>query len=148
MQPLGRNLGAIGAVLAPGGRMIHTCPNYRVPYEPHYRIPLVPGRPALTAHLARRASRDPAWETLNWITAGDVERIARRHGLSVSFHAGELQAALALLRTDEAFAQRQRGLVTVVAGVLDRLGLLGLMGRLPASFATPMTYTLTRPGEL
>ena len=31
MRPLGPNLEALASVLAPGGRMIHTCPNYRVP---------------------------------------------------------------------------------------------------------------------
>jgi SAM-dependent methyltransferase len=146
MRPLGANLEALASVLGPGGRMIHTCPNYRVPYEPHYRIPLVPGWPALTGLIARRARHEPTWDSLNWITAGDVKRFARRHAFSARFQPGELAAAVERLRNDNAFARRQRGLVAVAAPILDRLGLLGVLGRLPPSFSTPMTFTLTRPG--
>ena len=147
MQPLAPNLDALASVLAPGGRMIHTCPNYRVPYEPHYRIPLIPGWPALTGLIARRARREPTWESLNWITAGDVKRAARRHAFSARFQPGELAVAVDRLRGDDAFARRQRGLVTITAGVLDKLGLLAVVGRIPPSFSTPMTFTLIRPSR-
>ena len=144
MLPMRSNLDAIGAVLAPGGSMVHTCPNYRIPYEPHYGIPLVPGRPALTAHLARRTRTEPGWQTLNWITAGDIKAFARRHGLDVRFHEGELAAALARLRGDEAFERRQRGPVVATLRFLERVGATRVLQRLPGTWMTPMTFTATR----
>ena len=141
MRPLGPNLDGMASVLAPGGRMLHTCPNYRVPYEPHFRIPLVPVRPALTRHLARRAGRDPVWQTLNWITAGDVRRFARRHELDVRFWPGQALAALDRLADDPAFAERQRGLVRVLA----HSGAARLLARLPPAWQTPITFTLFTP---
>ena len=145
MRPLDGNLDALATVLAPGGCMVHTCPNYRVPYEPHYRIPLVPVRPALTSHLARRARTEALWESLNWITAGDVRRFADRHGLRLQFRQGELAAALDRLRHDADFARRQRGPVVGALRVLDRVGLAGLIARMPATWLTPMTFTMTKP---
>jgi len=147
MQPLRPNLDALAAVLAPGGQMIHTCPNYRVPYEPHYRIPLVPVRPALTGYVARRARAEPVWDSLNWITAGDIRRFAERHGLRLDFRQGEFAAALDRLRHDPEFSRRQRGPVVGTLRVLDRIGVAGLLARAPATWLTPMTFTATRPGE-
>jgi 2-polyprenyl-3-methyl-5-hydroxy-6-metoxy-1,4-benzoquinol methylase len=147
MQPLHRNLDALGAVLAPGGLMVHTCANYRVPYEPHYGMPLVPVWPGLTGRLARRAGREPLWKSLNWITAGDVRRFARRHGLSVRFRPGELAEALRRLRYDPEFARRQQGPVITAVRLLDRVGVAGLLNRMPAAWLTPMTFTITKPTD-
>jgi 2-polyprenyl-3-methyl-5-hydroxy-6-metoxy-1,4-benzoquinol methylase len=144
MQPLEPNLDALAAVLAPGGRMIHTCPNYRVPYEPHFRIPLVPGRPALTRLVARRASRDPIWKSLNWIGAGDIVRFADRHGLELRFLPGQLAAALHRLRYDEAFARRQHGPIVTVLRLADASGLARLLARLPPAWMTPMTFVVRK----
>jgi SAM-dependent methyltransferase len=144
MQPLQPNLDALAAVLAPGGSMIHTCPNYRVPYEPHFRIPLIPGRPALTRLFARRAGRDPAWDSLNWISAGDVEQFARRHGLALHFRSGEPAAALDRLRHDAAFARRQRGPIVAALRCLGASGLARLLTRLPPAWLTPMTFDVKR----
>jgi 2-polyprenyl-3-methyl-5-hydroxy-6-metoxy-1,4-benzoquinol methylase len=147
MQPLGRNLDALATVLASGGTMIHTCPNYRVPYEPHYRIPLVPFHPGLTRYVARRAGQEPLWDSLNWITAGDLRRYANRHGLTLRFREGELAAALRRLRDDPEFARRQRGPITAALRLLDRIGVAGLIARMPATWLTPMTFTVTKPAE-
>jgi SAM-dependent methyltransferase len=144
MHPLHRNLDAMAAVLAPRGRMVHTCPNYRIPYEPHYRLPLVPGRPAWTRHIARRAGAQPLWTSLNWITAGDIRRFANRHGMRVTFNDGELARALQRLRQDPAFARRQRGPVVGTLRLLDKVGVAGLFASIPATMMTPMTFTLTR----
>ncbi len=147
MRPLDRNLDAMVGVLAPGGRMLHTCPNYRIPYEPHYRIGLVPGRPHWTRHLARRAAGQPLWESLNWITAGDVRRLADRHGLRVDFRPGELARALDRLRHDRAFARRQRGPLVGALRLADRVGLARPLGWISAAWMTPMTFTISRPGQ-
>ena len=144
MHPLDANLDGIARVLADDGRMIHTCPNYRIPYEPHYRLPLVPARPGLTARLARSTGREPLWQSLNWITPADLNGWSERSGLRIDYREGELAGAIARLRTDSDFARRQGGLVTKVLLGLDRLRVTRLIARLPATWETPMTFVVTR----
>jgi SAM-dependent methyltransferase len=143
VRPLEPNLVGLVRVLSSGGLMIHTCPNYRVPYEPHYRILFFPGRPSLS-RLARGAGRGPVWQSLNWITAGDIIRSARHHNLTVTFFGGELTATIDRLRDDPAFARRHRGPVAATLRALDALGVARLLARLPATWVTPMTFTMRR----
>jgi SAM-dependent methyltransferase len=143
-HPLEPSLDALAGVLAPGGRMLHTCPNYRVPYEPHYAMPLVPGKPALTTKLRPQLADEPLWQSLNWITARDVTRFAERHQLDLTLRAGVLGEAVARLRTDPAFARRQ-GLTGKVAAGLARTGALNWLGSLPPAWVTPMVFELSRP---
>jgi len=145
IRPLVPNLDGLARVLAPGGLMIHTCPNYRMPYEPHYRLVLAPGRPAWTRYILRSTGREPVWQSLNWITAGSVRRFARRHNLTLTFLRGETIAALDRLRDDPHFARRHRGLIATTLRALDAVGLSHLLGRLPATWTTPMTFILKGP---
>ncbi|MBK7074853.1 MAG: class I SAM-dependent methyltransferase [Myxococcales bacterium] len=140
-RPLGPTLDALAAVLAPGGRMLHACPNYRVPYEPHLGAWLVPGRPAWTARLRPRLADDAIWRTLNFITAGDLRRSARRHGLELTLEPGVLGEAIARIGEDPAFARRQGG-VARVAQLVERTG---LAAALPAAWVTPMVAIVVRP---
>ncbi len=144
VRPLHASLDALAAVLAPGGRMLHTCPNYRVPYEPHFAMPLVPLRPALTARLRRDLAADPLWQSLNFITAADVTGFAERAGLELAFRPGVLTGAIDRLAGDPAFARRQ-GWAGRSAAALGRAGLLGWLRALPPSWLTPMVFELRRP---
>lgn len=140
-RPLPATLDALAGVLAPGGRMLHACANYRVPYEPHLGTPLLPFAPQLTARLVPSMARHPMWPTLNFITAGDLVRFARRTGLTCAFVPGILSDAVARLARDPAFARRQRR-IAVVARAVERTGLLAW---LPPSWQTPMVAIITRP---
>ena len=78
------------SVLAPAGSMVHTCPNYHVPYEPHFGIPLVPGVPSATRFvLPGRIASSGLWRSLNFVTSTGLRRTARRAGLTVEFEPGE-----------------------------------------------------------
>lgn len=142
-QPLGQTLDRLAAVLAPGGVMVHSCPNYRIPYEPHYRMPLVPLAPRLTALARSHLAEEPLWRSLNFITAGDVRRAARRNRLAVHFEAGVLSAAVARLARDPAFARRQ-GWAGRLAAAVGRADRFSLLERLPGSWLTPMIIVLRR----
>src|SRR4029078_9138827 len=81
-QPLADNLAGLARVMSPKGIQIHTCPNYHVPYEPHFSIPLLPFAPALTVRLWRRHLRiNPLWQSLNFITVADLRSYAAQNGL-------------------------------------------------------------------
>jgi SAM-dependent methyltransferase len=140
-QPLETSLDGLERVLLPGGRMVHTCPNYRIPYEPHLRAPLVPRYPALTARLRPGLRQDPVWATLNWVTVSDIRRFAKRHGLVLRFRPGQLAETLERLSYDPAFARRQQTIARLAAlpAVAKAAGLL------PTTWSTPMTFEVVKP---
>src|SRR3546814_803482 len=80
------------AALEPGGRLLLACPNYAVPYEPHFGVPIVisPGvtKRLLWRWMARRCDDpDGTWASLNWITHRDVRRLAASFpGACVTFN--------------------------------------------------------------
>jgi len=144
VKPLDPSLDALARVLAPGGRMLHTCPNYRVPYEPHFAMPLVPLVPAATARMVRGLGDDPLWQSLNFITAGDIARFADRAGLDLAFRPGVLADAIDRLAHDPAFARRQ-GWAGRVAAALGKAGAGRVLRAVPPSWLTPMVFELRRP---
>jgi len=128
-------LGALSALLRPGGVMVHNCPNYDVPYEPHFGIPLLPIRPASTARvLPGSITSTGLWDSLNFVTAREVRRIAARRGATVRFERGLLGDAIDRF-TEPEFAARHPALGRV-AGVLGAL--TPALRRLPPGLATPM----------
>jgi SAM-dependent methyltransferase len=142
-QPLTENLAALARVMTADGIQIHTCPNYYVPYEPHFGIPLIPLVPGLTVRLWRRELRDNSlWRSLNFVTASDIRRYAFENGLEAVFETGAMGSALRRLRQEPAFAARHPRSLKWVADIAHHTGLLALLGRLPATLATPMTVLL------
>jgi 2-polyprenyl-3-methyl-5-hydroxy-6-metoxy-1,4-benzoquinol methylase len=130
----------MASVLSKGGRMVHMCPNYAVPYEPHLQIPLIPGAPGLTRHLfPRHAKRYPGlWEGLNFISAGRLQRLAKANGLAIEFDERIMGDMVRRLLTDPILASRQGALVTMVAKVIEATGMQSLIDRFPPRFSTPM----------
>lgn len=138
---LGAALGALDALLSADGYMIHHCPNYTVPYEPHFGVPLLPVRPELTgALLPERISSSGLWSSLNFVTASDVLRIGSRHGADVALEGGLLADAVQRL-TEPEFGQRHPGLRRVARAVGP---LVPLLRRLPPAYSTPMVFTWRR----
>jgi len=135
-------------VLAPTGRMWHTCANYLVPYEPHFGVPLLPFFPQKTGFLLpRRISEGELWRGLNFVTYFTVKRLARKNGLQAFFQRGTLADALMRLHSDEEFAARHRGIVSHAFRILERLRLVSLVGALPPMISTPMMVTIEGRGR-
>lgn len=140
---------AMCRVLKPGGVMRHTCPNYLVPYEPHFGVPLVPFLPRLTAWLLPKARGTELWDSLNFVTLGQMKRAFARRGLDCRFESGTMHKAFVRLDADETYRERQgsRRIVSVAYGLLRRLGLLKLVAALPPVLATPMTFEVRQPAD-
>jgi SAM-dependent methyltransferase len=138
---------AMARVLAAGGAMVHTCPNYAAPYEPHFTIPLVPGAPRLTKYLfPKRVRLYPGlWEELNFITAGRLRRLAKRNALQISFDRGLMGDLVRRVLTDPILARRQGRFVRLAATIVRGSGALALVDRIPPGLATPMTARFSRP---
>lgn len=140
----------MAASLTTEGRMVHSCPNYRIPYEPHFALPLVPGRPQLTRPLLAKHidGRDALWRSLNFVTAGRVQTLARRHGLHVEFRPGTMAASFQRLRLDPSFRARHRGLLAILAGLpVVGASLEDVLRRVPGSWQSPMTFDVSSGGH-
>lgn len=135
------------SLLADGGRMLHSCPNYSFPYEPHFGVPLLPVRPALTARfLPERISASEVWASLNFVTAGQVKRWADDSGFRVDFRRGQLADSIERLTRDQEFADRHRS-IGRLAGVLQATGVTRVVRHLPAKASTPMEFIVTSDGS-
>jgi SAM-dependent methyltransferase len=143
-QPMNENLEAIARVMGQGGVQVHTCPNYHVPYEPHYGIPLLPLAPQLTPFLGSRRSEN-LWRSLNFITSTDLRAYARLFGLRIAFKQGALSEALERLCREPAFAARHPTILYSIARAMKTTRLINILRRLPPSWVTPMTVVLRRP---
>ncbi len=138
-------MAALAEVLESEGRMVHTCPNYAFPYEPHLSIPLVPWAPSLTRFVfSRTIKRHRAiWQTVNFVTARRLQRIARDVGLVCELEPGVIARSFARVVEDPIFRQRHEGLITRIATsrVLAPVALFALK-RLPPGLATPMVVQM------
>lgn len=137
-----RALAALVAVTERGRWCVHSCPNYHVPYEPHFGVPLLPLRPAWSARvLPRRIRGDSVWASLNFITSSTVRRVAASTAREVHFRPAALADSVDRLGSDEQFAARHTALARV-AGLARRVGVVSALRRLPPSWSTPMHFAL------
>lgn len=128
------------------GRMVHSCPNYLVPYEPHFGVPVLKVWPGLSRFIFRKriVGREALWESLNFITYFEVSRFAKQNKLSVSFSKGLLYDALVRIDNDPLFRKRQDSIFVITFLFLIRfLGGPTLLKKLPPSCATPMTFLIS-----
>ncbi|GLS32775.1 hypothetical protein GCM10007937_44850 [Mesorhizobium albiziae] len=136
-------VGALARVLSADGVMVHTCPNYTVPYEPHYRMPLLPFAPAATPWARGRKAED-LWRSFNFVTAGELERLMQRAGLKPVFAKGIMAQAFERVLLDQGFAGRHSPAMASVAKFLKATGGLNLLRRWPPQFATPLVVMATK----
>lgn len=134
------------SVLSQRGTMVHLCPNYAVPYEPHFARPLLPFFPRLSRCMMGRAGALPGvWESLNFITYRRVGQLARQNELDVSFDTGLVAKALTRLDDDKEYAGRHKlAAIRAIARLAKFRAFGALLGRLPAGLATPMQFRLSR----
>lgn len=130
---------AMAGLLAPDGRMIHRCPNYTIPFEPHLNIPLVPFMPEWTSWLYPRLRHRGIWQGLRFTTTGIIKKLCRRHGLVPIFRKGMTAWAFERVLTDPVFSSRKQGFVKL-ARLLHAAGMLNLLRRLPPMLDTPMEF--------
>lgn len=135
----------MSGVLGPNGIMIHTCPNYIVPYEPHFGLLLVPFAPKVTEYfLHDRLTSTGLWRSLNFVTSGTVSRLAKDVGLNIHFVPRVMYNSILRIGEDPLFAERQGGFILAIYKFLTWTRLVLLLKFWPASWATPMIFTCER----
>ena len=134
---------AMAGVLAPDGIMVHLCPNYTFPYDPHFGIPLLPFRPGLTRHLLPNSIRSSdLWRSLNFIKASRIRHLARSHGMEARFTKGQLANMIMRVQEDPIFAKRHSGFAARALAVASALGLDRAARIFPAFIDSPMLVEL------
>jgi len=130
--------------LSEKGVMIHSCPNYTFPFEPHFGIPLLPFFQHQTeVFLPRRIRESGLWQSFNFVTAKQIQRYAKKHSFEVVFKRGMMARSILRLREDPQFLQRHRLIGRVTQNAFS-LWLLKVVAKLPIRFATPMDFLVCR----
>jgi 2-polyprenyl-3-methyl-5-hydroxy-6-metoxy-1,4-benzoquinol methylase len=133
-------IGGMKSVLNLSGVMVHLCPNYALPYEPHTGLPLLPFFPRSTRFfMPKRITGTALWQSLNFVTARDIDRAASRHGLVARFQPGLLADMLDRMQHDSMFAARHS---SRMARMAQNAAFRSLLRRMPARFASPMLIEL------
>jgi SAM-dependent methyltransferase len=134
---------AMAGALTADGRLRHHCPNYSVPYEPHFGIPLLPLFPRATASLFRGVGATDLWRGLNFVNPRLLRRLCERHGLALDFDRAILAGQFRRFDEDRNFADRHPAL-TWTYRRLRSLGLLRALEHVPPEVATPIRFSAWR----
>jgi 2-polyprenyl-3-methyl-5-hydroxy-6-metoxy-1,4-benzoquinol methylase len=135
-------LRSMRGVMSSVGVMIHSCPNYSVPFEPHFGLPLIPGRPATTGRvLPASISSSDVWNSLNFVTARQIMQWSTDLGLTTRFRSGTLATSIERLGTDDEFRARHRALAAV-GNALMKFRAPDVLRLLPATWSTPMDFIM------
>ena len=142
-------LTAMTSVLSRQGNMVHACPNYSVPYEPHYGVPIFRRLPGLSRLLFLSSRCDTEiWNSLNFITCKNIRNYCNSYGLICCFKKELLYNALKRIDDDPLFKQRHQGLIAGIATFVMRSGLEQLIRHSPPAMATPMIVKISRQKEV
>ncbi|MDX8404590.1 MAG: methyltransferase domain-containing protein [Mariprofundus sp.] len=136
---------AMSRVLSADGIMLHACPNYTVPYEPHYGVPVFRHFRGISKALFLSAdSDDDIWNSLNFITCRELATYCKQHRLQYAFEEALLYNALKRIEDDPLFATRHQGMVATAARFVMRSGLGAVIKHIPPCMATPMVVKISK----
>ena len=119
--------------LANDGVCVILCPNYDIPYESHFRIPILFNK-QFTERIFRRfiASFEQEndvpglWKSLNFVKLSQVRKEIAQTGLALKVHDNVTEKLIDRIATDDEFRRRQR-VVGWLGSVLKKIGLLSLL---------------------
>ncbi|PIR96808.1 MAG: hypothetical protein COT91_04625 [Candidatus Doudnabacteria bacterium CG10_big_fil_rev_8_21_14_0_10_41_10] len=136
-------LDALKRVLKQDGVMVHNTVNYLFPYEPHFKIFLVPFWPRLTTLFRPDLKKSTLWKGLNFINTFKMSKMCRLSGLDIEYDRNALLNTFKRLENDGEFAKRQRRFIPVLK-FLKYSGLIKTLKYFPACLTTPMRFQLKR----
>lgn len=116
------------AALAPGACFHAVCPNYAIPYEPHFNAVTLGSRRWTERFLARRwieraTFPDPqgTWDSLNWITPRNIRRMLRSSPSVEHEFSGDAFRSYVERLSDGSFLERKGPAFGALASVARRL---------------------------
>ncbi len=139
---LASNIAALAKSLTKDGYMIHSTINYLIPYEPHFNIWLIPFFPRLIARFRPWLKQKPLWQDLNFITPGELKRVAGLAGLILKYRPGIMLETLNRLDRHKKFAVKYKTFVPFYR-FLKKNHLLNLLKVIPPTWQTPISFYLS-----
>jgi len=129
----------MASVLTHEGKMLHSCPNYTIPYEPHYGTLVFRHFRNLSKRFLLPKNCDLGiWHSLNFITGREIKSFCKTTGLDCTFKKELLYLAFKRMHDDPIFKQRHQGLAASLASLMDASGLIRLLKYVPPVWATPL----------
>jgi 2-polyprenyl-3-methyl-5-hydroxy-6-metoxy-1,4-benzoquinol methylase len=126
--------------LSETGVMVHSCPNYKFPFEPHFGIPLIPLAPRLTRYLLpKRIRQSRLWVSLNFVTASQIRRVLKKTDYLVQFKSRTMAQSFTRLSQDREFQRRHKILGRLAANRFCYKFIIRVLN-LPYWIATPMNF--------
>ena len=125
--------------LKPDGIMVHTCPNYNIPFEPHYNILLFPLKPEWSTLFYPSLRDKGLWQGLNFTTLGRIKKICKNNNLRLTFSKAMTANYLMRVIEDPVFRERKK-MFYKLAMVFKKIGLMYLISKLPPAVNTPMEF--------
>jgi hypothetical protein len=132
-------------VLSPTGKMVHNCPNYVVPYEPHLNLFVFSFWPSLTKRISHKKISDnlSLWNSLNFVTSFRIVRIGNRLNYKTTFSKALLYDSIIRFNDDKVFRARHSGLfLGKCLSFLLKTGLVNIFRFIPPMMATPMVFEM------
>ena len=140
-------------LLKPGGRCIILCPNYTIPYEPHFGIPIL-GGPQLTYRLFEKRilsheqdrNAEGLWQSVNFIKARAVLKHCRLNTMPVRLDTGLLRRMFDRMLTETNIGERH-GVMRRLVAVAHRIRLTELVCSLPPTLHPYSGFHLEKPAD-
>lgn len=119
--------------LKPNGKCVILCPNYGLPYESHYGIPIIFNKnitfkifKGFIRKFDKQYDCEGLWNSLNFVKYRDVKYASRDLGLNITFDPEVSFDFITRLDEDKEFQQRQ-GYIGKLARVFKQIGILKLL---------------------
>jgi len=145
-------LSAIMNVLTVTGTSLHACPNYTIPYEPHYGVPVFRHFRMLSQRLfLPKHAKLEIWHSLNFITCFNIRRFCKKKGLICHFKPELLYQAFARMQQDSLFKERHQGMITHITRFMILSPFKQIIRSIPPCLSTPMIFEISHvpmPEEL
>lgn len=132
------------SMLNANGRLVILCPNYWIPYESHFSLPII-GTKSLTHKvfskkiLEKEEAFDARglWDSLNFVTAPQIKNYCNSKDYRLEFDTDIMARMLDRLDEDPEFKKRQNSLA-VIAILANRCGAGRILRSLPARWGAYM----------
>ncbi len=137
-------LNAMMDILSSNGLSLHACPNYTIPYEPHYGVPVFRHFRTLSQRLfLPKHAELEIWHSLNFITCFNIKRFCRQKRLTCSFKQELLYLAFARIQLDPLFKERHQGMIAHLARLVMITPFKQIIRSIPACLSTPMIFEIS-----
>lgn len=111
------------------GVCVVLCPNYALPYESHFRIPILINKKITEKVFAKSIATfeddnecHGLWESLNFVKLSDVKKEVRNTRLSLTVNDSVTDDLIGRISTDDEFRKRQR-IVGSIGVVMKKTGI-------------------------